>query len=83
MRVPLLILFTLALAACRYEVRDPQSGTVFYTDRWVAADGYRGPLSFTDHTGRRVELRDAQVNRLSAEDYVEAVERADRERLKP
>jgi hypothetical protein len=78
MRAMLLILLSLSCLACHYEIRDPQSGEVYYTEKWVASDGYRGPLRFTDRTGRQVELREAQVDRLSRDDYLDAVETAER-----
>jgi hypothetical protein len=69
----LLVLLGLTLTGCHYyQVRDQQTGAVYYTDKWVAADGYSGPLHFTDSKGQRVNLRASQVTRLSKDDYLDA-----------
>jgi hypothetical protein len=69
--LPALVCMT--LTGCHYyQVRDPQTGAVYYTDKWVAADGYSGPLHFTDSKGQRVNLRASQVTRLSKDDYLDA-----------
>jgi hypothetical protein len=60
------------LCGCYYEVRDARTGRMYYADRWIAADGYTGPLTFTDHTGRQVTLDRAEVMRLDRRDYVDA-----------
>jgi hypothetical protein len=73
-RVMCLLILAAALAVlggCYYEVRDAQTGRMFYSDRWIAADGYAGPLEFQDHTGRRVTLTHAEVRRLDRRDYQE------------
>ena len=64
----------LGLAGCHhyYQVQDPASGQMYFTNKWVAADGYHGPLHFTDSKGQHIQLRMARVNRISPEDYLEA-----------
>ena len=64
----------LAQAGCYYRVIDPQTGAVYYTERWVAADGYQGPLEFTDHSGRTVSLRASRVDRIGGDQYREAID---------
>lgn len=74
MRRSFLIVPVILLAGCQhyYQVQDPKSGQIYFTDKWVAADGYRGPLHFTDSKGQHVDLRVAQVNRISHDDYLDA-----------
>jgi hypothetical protein len=63
----------LTLAGCHYyEILDPRTGDAYYSDRWVAADGYRGPLTFQDRSGRTIRLPQTIVTRMSREDFVEA-----------
>ena len=62
----------LAQAGCYYQVVDPKTGAAYYTQKWVAADGYHGPLTFTDHSGRTVSLRASRVNRIPRDDYFDA-----------
>jgi hypothetical protein len=66
-------LFLLACGGCHYyQVRDARTGDVFYADKWIAADGYRGPLHFTDSTGRSVDLRASEVTRMPKDEWLEA-----------
>lgn len=67
----LVCISTLMMAGCRYQVVDTDTGRVYYTDKWVAADGYTGPLSFIDHSGRAVRLSSGHVKRISQRDYDE------------
>jgi len=60
-----------------YRVDDPATGRSYYTDRWVAADGYSGPLTFTDRSGRIVSVRQSRVTRLSADEYHELTDASD------
>jgi len=57
-----------------YEIQDTRTGHVYYTEGWVAADGYSGPLRFTDSTGRHIDLRDSQVTRMAKDDYLQVTE---------
>lgn len=68
----LLIAMCLSSGGCYYEVRDARTGRMYYADKWIAADGYRGPLTFTDHTGKMVRVDQAEVLRLNWQDYLEA-----------
>jgi hypothetical protein len=61
----------LLLGGCYYEIRDVRNGAMYYSPDWVAADGYRGPLTFTDHQGHKRRVEDSHVVRLSKRDYEE------------
>ena len=71
-------IFTLLLSGCYYEIRDVRTGQMYYSPDWVAADGYRGPLTFTDHDGRNRRIEDAHVMRLSKRDYLEVMHELER-----
>jgi hypothetical protein len=62
------------LGGCHHylQVQDPKTGQVYYTDRWVAANGYQGPLRFTDSKGQQVNLRASRVTWIAKDDYIEA-----------
>ena len=70
----MLVLALLGLGGCHHylQVQDPKTGQVYYTDRWVAANGYQGPLRFTDSKGQHVDLRASRVTWISRKDYTEA-----------
>lgn len=65
-------LMVLALGGCYYEVHDARTDRVFYSPKWVAADGYQGPLTFEDHTGTSRRVEHAIVYRIGKQDYLEA-----------
>lgn len=67
----ILLCTVMLLGGCYYEIRDMRSSQMYYSPEWVAADGYRGPLTFTDHEGRQRRVEDAHVMRLSRRDYHE------------
>lgn len=75
--VRLALLLHVLLCGCYYEVRDGRTGRLYYTDEWVAADGYRGPLTITDETGMKVRIQNAEVVRLNRQDYLDAVSAAE------
>lgn len=60
------------LGGCYYEVRDGRTGQMYYSDQWVAADGYRGPLTFEDYTGVKRRIEFADVQRIGKRDYLDA-----------
>jgi hypothetical protein len=65
----LFFLSATALGGCYYEIQDVRTGRMYYSRDWVAADGYRGPLTFEDHEGRKRRVDDAYVLRLDKRDY--------------
>jgi hypothetical protein len=71
-RLIALLATLVAQAGCYYQVVDPQSGSIYYTQKWVAANGYHGPLTFTDHTGKTVSLRASRVSRIPRNDFLDA-----------
>jgi hypothetical protein len=70
----MLPLAALCAGGCHHyiQVQDPRSGQVYYTDRWVAANGYHGPLRFMDSKGQQVDLRASRVTWISKDDFIEA-----------
>jgi hypothetical protein len=76
----LFLALLLPMVGCHYQVIDRQTGRAYYAEGWVATDGYRGPLTFTDLSGQKHRLRDAAVIRLSRDDFDQALQNQQRAR---
>ncbi len=68
----MVVISLMLLSGCYYEVRDASTGKMYYTEKWVAADGYRGPLTITNEQGQQIRIQNAEVVRLNQEDYRDA-----------
>jgi len=70
------VLLTVASCASHYMVRDPASGTTYYT-RDVDRTGDSGSVKFRDEsTGAKVIIQQSEVRRVSEDEYEAGVRRA-------
>ena len=70
------VLLTVASCASHYMVRDPASGTTYYT-RDVDRTGDSGSVKFKDEsTGAKVIIQQSEVRRVSEDEYEAGVRRA-------
>jgi hypothetical protein len=68
-------LLTLASCASHYMVRDPASGTTYYT-RDVDRTGDSGSVKFKDEaTGAKVIIQQSEVKKVSEDEYEAGVKR--------
>ena len=73
--MPVLLFASLAGCGSHYMVRDPQSGTTYYTTD-VDREGDSGVVKFTDDaTGSRVTIQQSEVKKISDDEYDAAIKR--------
>jgi len=70
------VLLTLAGCASHYMVRDPASGSTYYT-RDVDRTGDSGSVKFKDEaTGAKVTIQQSEVRKVSEDEYEAGVKRS-------
>ena len=70
------VLLTLAGCSSHYMVRDPASGSTYYT-RDVDRTGDSGSVKFKDDsTGAKVIIQQSEVRKVSEDEYEAGVKRA-------